>query len=183
MKIRIICSLLATVLCQSVFANDFSLTSSSLKDGVSMSLEHVFSGCGGRNLSPDLQWQNAPVGTKSFAITAYDPDAPTGSGWWHWMMVNIPASTSALSANAGDPASGLAPEGSQQGVPDGSAPKPGYFGACPPKGDKPHRYIFTVVALSTDAIKLVPTATPASTAFQINKYALGKASLTATFGR
>lgn len=183
MKLVLCASVLAVFACQASFAADFSLSSASLKEGGVMPLDHVFNGCGGRNISPDLQWQNAPAGTKSFAITAYDPDAPTGSGWWHWLLVNMPASSNSLPANAGDPASNLMPEGVQQGIPDGAAPKPGYFGACPPKGDKPHRYVFSVIALSTDKINIVPTATPASTAFQINKYAVGRASMTVSFGR
>jgi len=183
MKFRTLCSVFATLACGPLFAADFSLASPGLANGDTLPLEHVASGCGGKNVSPALVWQNAPSGTRSFAVTAYDPDAPTGSGWWHWMIVNLPADTIALPANAGDPATRLAPEGSLQRLPDGNDPVPGYFGACPPKGDKPHRYIFTVLALGTDKISVAPSSTPASTAFQINKNILAKASLTLTFGR
>ena len=106
--------------------------------------------CDGGNISPSLAWKNPPAGTKSFALTVYDPDAPTGSGWWHWVMFDIPADVNALSAGAGDPASGKAPRAAIQSRTDFG--KPGYGGPCPPKGDAPHRYIFTNYALKVDHI-------------------------------
>jgi Raf kinase inhibitor-like YbhB/YbcL family protein len=138
-------------------------------------------GCAGENLSPALQWSGAPPGTKSFAVTVYDPDAPTGSGWWHWMVINIPATVSELPAGAGTVGSKSLPPGAAQARIDyGYA---GWGGTCPPQGDKPHRYIFTVVALKTDKIELPADATAALTGFMINANALGKASFTAHYGR
>ncbi len=123
----------------------FTLTSPDVHAGQTIPMKHVFKGmsCTGENISPALSWSNAPKGTKSFAITVYDPDAPTGSGWWHWVVYNIPANVTSLPAGAGDPNSGLMLKGAVQGNTDfGTA---GYGGPCPPKGDKPHHYHFTRV--------------------------------------
>ena len=119
-----------------------------------MTLSQVFSGfgCSGKNISPSLKWINAPRNTKSFAVTVYDPDAPTGSGWWHWVIFNIPAGVNELKADAGRIEKNLAPAGSIQSVTDFG--KPGFGGACPPQGDKAHRYIFTVYALSVAKLDL-----------------------------
>jgi Raf kinase inhibitor-like YbhB/YbcL family protein len=105
-----------------------------------MANAQVFKGmnCTGSNISPALQWHGAPPAAKSFALTVYDPDAPTGSGWWHWVTYNIPAATTQLGAGAGDPAKALMPSGSVQGNTDFGVP--GYGGPCPPQGDKPHHY-------------------------------------------
>lgn len=161
----------------------FMLTSATVKDGGLLPIEQVASamGCTGGNLSPALSWSNVPTGTKSFGVTLYDPDAPTGSGLWHWVMFNIPASTTALVAGAGDTTKALAPTGSVQIHNDtGSL---GYFGACPPPGDKPHRYIFTVYALKVDLLPLDQTASGALVGFYFNMNMLAKATLTATYGR
>src|SRR5262245_41892497 len=96
--------------------------------------------------------KSGPITKESFAVTLYDPDAPTGSGWWHWVVYNIPGSTTSLPAGAGDPSSGLLPAGAAQGNTDFGTP--GYGGPCPPQGDKPHRYIVTVFALDTDKLDL-----------------------------
>jgi Raf kinase inhibitor-like YbhB/YbcL family protein len=164
-------------------AADFSLTSPILKDNGKIGNEQVYSGfgCAGGNISPELQWQNAPGTTKSFALTVYDPDAPTGSGWWHWLIFNIPASTNKLPANAGKRESGLAPKGSVQSVTDFG--QPGYGGPCPPVGDKPHRYIFTVYALKVEQLPLKEEASGAMVGFYLNQNALAKATLTAQYGR
>ena len=97
-------------------AEGFKLSSTDIVDGKFMSQDQEFSGfgCSGGDLSPQLSWSNAPKGTKSFAITAYDPDAPTGSGWWHWQLVNIPTTVSEVSAGAGSTTEDLAPQGSSQ---------------------------------------------------------------------
>ena len=138
-------------------------------------------GCAGENLSPALKWSGAPQGTKSFAVTVYDPDAPTGSGWWHWMVINIPATVSELPAGAGAVGSKTLPAGAVQARIDyGYA---GWGGICPPQGDKPHRYIFTVAALKTEKIDVPADATAALTGYMINANALGKASFTARYGR
>lgn len=171
--------LLTSALCQA-HAAEFTLSSPTLREGANMPLEQVQCD-GGKNVSPALQWENAPAGTRSFAVVAYDPDAPTLSGWWHWQIYNIPAGTTALPANAGNPASGLAPAGSVQNLNDGG--KPGYMGACPPKGDKPHRYIFTVFAMPDATIDAPANANNPSIGFNLVRKSLGRASLTVTYGR
>ena len=107
-------ALIATSLSQFAQA-EMSITSTDIKAGELMpkAQEFIGFGCSGDNLSPQLSWANAPAETKSFAITAYDPDAPTGSGWWHWVLVNIPASVTSLATGAGNPEKALLPEGSQ----------------------------------------------------------------------
>jgi Raf kinase inhibitor-like YbhB/YbcL family protein len=161
----------------------FKLESPTIKPGATLTEAQVFNGfgCSGKNLSPALQWSGAPQGTKSFAVTLYDPDAPTGSGWWHWVVINIPAGTTSLPEGAGSPDGGKLPPGSVQGRTDFGTP--GFGGACPPKGDKPHRYIFTVYALKTDKLDVSPDGTAALVGFMIHGNSLGSATLTAKYGR
>jgi Raf kinase inhibitor-like YbhB/YbcL family protein len=114
-------------------------------------------------------------------VTVYDPDAPTGSGWWHWVLYNVPATVTALPPGAGDPRSALAPAGSVQGTTDfGTA---GYGGPCPPVGDGPHRYVFTVHALKVERLELPETATAAFVGFSVHANRLASASFTARYGR
>jgi Raf kinase inhibitor-like YbhB/YbcL family protein len=163
-------------------AAEFAVHSSSWQDGQMMKSDYVFNafGCSGNNVSPQVSWSGAPEGTKSFAISVYDPDAPTGSGWWHWTVFNIPANAAELPEGAGSDPSKL-PGGAVQGRTDFG--KPGYGGACPPKGDKPHRYILTVYALKTDKLDLNPDASGAMVGYYLNQNALAKASMTVTYGR
>ena len=162
-------------------AENFTLASKDL--GGQLSDQQVFSGfgCTGKNISPQLLWKNTPPGTKSFAITVYDPDAPTGSGWWHWVVFNIPATVTQLVADAGNPDKNLAPKGSIQSVTDYG--KPGFGGACPPVDDKPHRYVFTVYALKVEKLELESTSPPAMVGYYLNQNALAKASLISYYGR
>jgi Raf kinase inhibitor-like YbhB/YbcL family protein len=164
-------------------AAGFRLTSPEIKaDGmIPKSFEFNGFGCAGDNKSPALKWRGAPKGTKSFAVTVYDPDAPTGSGWWHWMVINIPASVSELPASAGALNSTLLPAGATQSRIDFGVNAWG--GVCPPKGDKPHRYIFTVHALKVDKLEVPADATAALTGYMINANSVGKASFTAKYGR
>src|SRR5471032_2054390 len=113
---------------------DFTLSSSDIAEGKTLSSHHVFQGfgCVGDNRSPQLSWHGAPAGTKSYAVTVYDPDAPTGSGWWHWVVYNIPADVTELPAGAGN-AGGQLPAGAAQGHTDFGTS--GFGGACPPAGD------------------------------------------------
>lgn len=166
-----------------VGAADFQLTSPTVKDGGTIGNEHVFKGfgCNGGNVSPELRWEKAPGETKSFAVTVYDPDAPTGSGWWHWVMFNIVPTVTSLPAGAGNLNGGAAPKGSVQSLTDFG--KPGYGGPCPPAGDKPHRYIFTVHALKVEQLPLKSEASGAMAGFYLNQNTLAKASFTATYGR
>lgn len=164
-------------------AAEFRVSSPVVKDKGTIGNEQVFNGfgCTGTNISPELTWENAPKDTKSFAVTVYDPDAPTGSGWWHWLIFNIPASVNKLPANAGKVDSGLAPKGSIQSMTDFGAP--GYGGPCPPQGDKPHRYTFTVHALKVDQLPLKAEASGAMVGFYLGQNTLAKASFTALYGR
>lgn len=165
------------------FAADFRVSSPILKDKGTIGNEQIFNGfgCTGANVSPELNWENAPKDTKSFAVTVYDPDAPTGSGWWHWVIFNIHPSVTKLPANAGKVDSGLAPKGSIQSMTDFGAP--GYGGPCPPAGDKPHRYIFTVYALKVDQLPLKAEASGAMVGFYLNQNSVGKAMFIAYYGR
>ncbi len=137
--------------------------------------------CTGKNVSPELHWDGAPAKTKSFALTMYDPDAPTGSGWWHWVVYNIPASATRLPTGAGDAAKNLLPAGATIG--DGDARTPGYQGPCPSKGDKPHHYVFSLYALDTDKLDIPAGASAAYVGFNIHAHQLAKTTLTALYGR
>jgi Raf kinase inhibitor-like YbhB/YbcL family protein len=164
-------------------AADFRLSSPTIKPGGTLGDAQVYNGfgCSGRNVSPALSWSGAPAGTKSFAVTVYDPDAPTGSGWWHWVVYNIPATVSELPEGAGAADGKGLPAGAVQGRTDFGAP--GFGGACPPVGDKPHRYVFTVYALKSEKLDIPPDGTAALVGFMINANKLGEAKFTARYGR
>lgn len=164
-------------------AGGFSLSSPTIKPGSTLTEAHVFKGfgCDGRNISPALKWSGAPKDTRSFAVQVYDPDAPTGSGWWHWVVFNIPATANALAEGAGTADGKGLPPGSAQGRTDFGAP--GFGGACPPAGDKPHRYHFTVYALNTDKLDVPDDASAALVGFMITANKLGEARFTARYGR
>jgi Raf kinase inhibitor-like YbhB/YbcL family protein len=156
------------------------LTSNSFKDGDYLSMDHVLSteygfGCSGRNLSPDLAWSGAPAGTQSYALTCFDLDAPTGSGFWHWVVVNIPTSVTELAVDAGNPKSGKLPAGALQVRTDYGAP--GYGGPCPPPGDHPHRYLFTIFAVGAESLPVTADTSAAVVGFQLHFNTLAKAEL------
>lgn len=161
----------------------FTLTSRDLRDGHVIPEKHVYAGfgCSGGNLSPQLSWKGFPANTKSFAVLVFDPDAPTASGWWHWVAYNLPASTTSLPQGAGDPAKALMPAGTVQGRTDFGTP--GYGGPCPPPKDRPHAYYFVVVALSVEKLDLPPNATAAMVSFNIRANALAAAQLLARYSR
>ncbi len=163
-------------------AGKLTLTSTDVKPNGTLSDQQVFNGfgCSGANVSPELAWQNPPEGTKSFVVTVYDPDAPTGSGWWHWVVYDIPADAKELPRGAGS-GQGQLPAGAVQGRTDFG--QPGFGGACPPPGDKPHRYVFTVYALKTDKLQVPADASPAMIGFMTKANALASASLTARYAR
>lgn len=158
----------------------FSLTSNDLRDGGTIAAAQIYnkSECRGGNASPQLSWRNAPAGTKSFAITLFDLDAP-GPGWWHWAVADIPSTVSALPLNAS--ATGyLRKIGALEARNDyGDV---GYGGPCPPPG-KPHRYVLTVFALNTNDLRLGPARHALMFDHEINTAVLAKASLTVTYGR
>lgn len=164
-------------------AAGFQLTSPDIQAGRPIDKKFEFNGfgCSGDNQSPALQWRGAPAGTKSFAVTVYDPDAPTGSGWWHWSVINLPAAVTSLPADAGAAGGAKLPEGARHVRIDYGVAAWG--GMCPPPGDKPHRYVFTVHALKTDKLDIPADATAALAGYMINAHALAKASFTATYGR
>lgn len=174
-----------TLLCWTtgVMAGEFQLTSPTLQPNGALPTQHVLNGfgCTGGNLSPQLSWQQEPAGTKSFALTVYDPDAPTGSGWWHWLVFNIPADVHSLPEDSGNPNKNLLPKQAIQARTDFGAP--GYGGACPPTGDSPHHYHFTLWALDIDQLPLSADSSGAMLGFNLRQHALGKAELTVTYGR
>ena len=161
----------------------FGVSLPSIAAGSRLPQAQVFNGfgCQGGNVSPAIQWHDAPLGTRSFAVTLYDPDAPTGSGWWHWLVYNIPVTVTALSEHAGDAGGKLLPAGAVQGRTDFGTT--GFGGACPPVGDKPHRYIFTVYALKIERIDLPADASSAMIGAMLNGHQLGRVSVTARYSR
>jgi Raf kinase inhibitor-like YbhB/YbcL family protein len=157
----------------------FTLTSADIKPGSMIADKFVFnSGCTGGNVSPALSWSGAPADTKSFVLTVFDPDAPTGSGFWHWVMFNIPPSVTSLPEGAGAP--DKQPAGATQIQNDYGTV--GFGGPCPPKG-KPHHYIFTIYALGKDKLDLPPTVHAAVVGFNVHFNTLAKASFTALYGQ
>lgn len=163
------------------FAQTFTLRSSDLSGQATD--KQVFNGfgCTGQNSSPQLSWENAPEETKSFAVTIYDADAPTGSGWWHWLIFDISATISELTTGAGNSALKLAPAGAVQSMTDFKTY--GYGGPCPPEGSKPHRYVVTVYALDTEKLGLDADANPALVGFMLEQHVLQKASLIFYYNR
>jgi len=158
----------------------FRLYSDDLKEGDFLPPAQVFNGFGhsGGNVSPHLAWADPPAGTRSFVVTLYDPDAPTGSGWWHWVVANIPGSCRSLPRGSGSGQGGL-PAGAVQARNDyGSS---NFGGAGPPPGP-PHRYIFTVNALKVPHIDVGPGVSGAMVGFMVSMNTLGSASLTTRYG-
>ena len=164
-----------------VGAEGFTLTSPDIAG--QLSNKEVFNGfgCSGDNISPALNWSNAPEGTKSFALTVYDKDAPTGSGWWHWLVFDLPADTNGLKSNAGNLEKDLAPKGSIQSIT--SFGQAGFGGACPPEGHPPHQYVFTVYALKVDKLGIDASAMPSLVGYDLNANVLAKASVIAYYAR
>ncbi|MBU2928847.1 YbhB/YbcL family Raf kinase inhibitor-like protein [Winogradskyella psychrotolerans] len=159
----------------------FTLSSNDLGGEATKTQEFNAFGCTGDNQSPQLLWSNAPEGTKSFAITMYDPDAPTESGFWHWIVFDIPANVNELVTNAGDVALNLAPKGVIQSITDYGIK--GFGGPCPPKGHGFHQYIITVYALKTDKLGLDENINPAIVGFNLWNQTLAKASIVAYYKR
>ena len=153
--------------------NTFTLKSSDI--GGQATNKQFFNGfgCHGENISPELSWSNAPAGTQSFAVTIYDKDAPTGSGFWHWLIFNIPANVTELKSNAGDISKNLSPAGSIQSITDFG--QQGYGGPCPPPGPI-HEYLITVYALKTKLNLDKNTGAPL-VGFNINANTIAKASI------
>ena len=164
----------------------FTVRSNGFKDGDYLPNAHILSaefgfGCQGDNQSPHLAWSGAPSGTKSFAVTCLDPDAPTGSGFWHWLVVNIPPNVTELAGDAGNPKAPQLPRGALQTRTDFGTP--GYGGPCPPAGDHPHRYLFTVFAVGTDSLPVTADTSAAVIGFQLHFNTLAKAAIMGLYRR
>src|SRR5271166_1494422 len=164
----------------------FTVSSNSFKDGDYLAKDFILSqnfgfGCAGGNKSPHLKWSGAPAGTQSFALTCFDPDAPTGSGFWHWVLFDLPSSVNELPRGAGS--------GSMKGLPTGAIHARndtgglGYIGAAPPDGHGEHRYVFAVHALGIGKLGLDESATPAFVGFTLTFNTLARGLLIALFGR
>ncbi|PHM16675.1 MAG: YbhB/YbcL family Raf kinase inhibitor-like protein [Sulfuricurvum sp. PD_MW2] len=163
-----------------LFGGNFTLHSNDLSGQLTKTQEFAGFGCNGKNISPELHWNDAPAGTKSFAVTLYDPDAPTGSGWWHWVVFNIPSSAASLPENFGNTLQKHSLNATQSITDFG---KTGFGGACPPVGDKPHRYMFTVHALDIDHLDLDEKASPVLVGYMLGMHTLAKSTLVSYYGR
>ncbi len=180
-KISILLALIICIATSSIAQNTFTLTSKDLGGQEVKAQEFNGFGCTGDNKSPELSWKNAPEGTKSYAITMYDPDAPTGSGWWHWLVFDIPADINQLVTGAGNVELGLAPKEAVQSVTDYGAK--GYGGPCPPEGHGLHQYIITVYALKTNKLGLDENTNAAVVGYYLSSNTLAKASIVAYYQR
>ncbi len=157
----------------------FTVTSTDVADGQPLDELYVHTSVGGKNLSPQLAWSGFPEETQGFAVTVYDPDAPTASGFWHWVVTGIPGSVTELPRGAGDQAGSGLPEGARQLRNDGGFP--GYVGAAPPAGHGPHRYFVVVHALDVPDMGVPADATPAFHGFNLFSHTLARATLVATY--
>ncbi|MGW3614507.1 YbhB/YbcL family Raf kinase inhibitor-like protein [Micromonospora sp. NPDC005163] len=156
----------------------FTLTSDDVQNGEPMDARHAHGSTGGGNVSPQLTWSDFPAETKSFTVTCYDPDAPTGSGFWHWVLVNVPVDVTQLPTGVGGAAG--ADLGGAFSVRNDYGEQ-GYGGAAPPPGDRPHRYVFAVHALDVDRLDLTPDASPAYVGFNLTFHSLARAVIRPTY--
>jgi len=159
----------------------FTLKSNTLGGNATTLEEFNGFGCTGQNTSPQLSWSNAPEGTKSFAITMYDPDAPTGSGWWHWVVFDIPHDVNSIVENAGNIAKGLMPKEAIQSITNYGVP--GYGGPCPPENHGIHQYVITVHALKVDKLGLDENTNPAIVGYYIWNNTIAKTSIVSYYER
>jgi len=162
-------------------AQTFTLKSADLQGQATHKQVYNGFGCTGSNVSPQLSWENAPEGTQSFAVVMYDPDAPTGRGWTHWVTFDIPAATKEIKTGSGDLTKTTLPKEVIQSITDYGTY--GYGGPCPPEGDKPHKYEITVFALKTAKLGLDKNTNPSIVGFYINANTLAKATLTTYYQR
>jgi Raf kinase inhibitor-like YbhB/YbcL family protein len=182
-------SKIALAIClSSTVARAFELSSPDMKPGEPLAEKFTFNGmsCKGGNVSPALTWSNPPEGTKSYALMVHDPDAPTGgAGIWHWVVINIPATTMSLPTGASTADGANMPAGSRQIANDyfGMTGNAAWGGPCPPKGKPPHHYNFTIYALKTEKLQLPPTATASQVGFFVNMNTIDKALLSIPYGR
>ncbi len=160
----------------------FSVSSTDVADGQQMGDDQVYNGFGmsGGNISPQLSWSGFPAETKGFAVTCYDPDAPTGSGFWHWLVIDVPASVTELARGAGAAGGSNLPDGSFSVRNDYGSKD--FGGAAPPQGDEPHRYVFAVHALDTDKLGIDSDVTPALAGFNLRFHTIARAVMVPVFG-
>lgn len=159
----------------------FTVTSETIFHGQTLpvgQMSGAFGVPGGQDLSPQLSWTGAPEGTRSYAVTMYDPDAPTGSGFWHWAVTGIPATVTSLPEGAGDDQGSGLPDGSYQLAGDAGAAR--FIGGAPPAGHGEHRYFVTVHALDVEDLGVPPESSPAFLGFNMASHILGRATLIAT---
>lgn len=184
MKAPVYLSLITIVgaLASSSMASEFTLSSKDIAHGEFMSKQQEFTGfgCEGGDTSPALAWHNPPKNTAAFALMVFDPDAPTGSGWWHWQLVNIPKDVTHLESNVGNPSKLQIPEGSMTTQNDYGAN--GFGGACPPPGDGAHRYQFTIHALSKE-LELPKNPSAALVGYMVNAHSLASSTIEALYKR
>lgn len=180
MKINILSTVLAGLFLATT-ASAMELTSKDLKNGGKIAMEQVFDGMGfsGGNISPELRWTQGPAGTQSYALMVYDPDAPTGSGWWHWVVFNIPADQTSLPKNFGAKSAKDSAPMIQSRTDFGTT---GYGGPAPPPG-KPHHYRFTIYALKVKSLPLTADASAAMVGFYVNANKLASTTLVGLFGK
>jgi Raf kinase inhibitor-like YbhB/YbcL family protein len=160
----------------------FALRSDDVADGEMMTDNQVYNAFGmtGKNISPSLSWSGFPADTKSFAVTCFDPDAPTGSGFWHWVLVDIPVSVTSLPAGAGHSSGSGLPAGAMHLRNDYGSRD--FGGAAPPAGDPPHRYVFAVHAVDAPSLELGPDTTPALAGFNLRYRTIARAVLVPVYG-
>lgn len=161
----------------------FSLTSTDIRDGEQLPVAQVSGifGAGGQDVSPELSWSGFPEGTRSFAVTVYDPDAPTASGFWHWAVVDVPGDVTRLPRGAGDERGSGLPPGAFQLRGDGGVAR--FIGAAPPPGHGRHHYHVVVHALDVDSLGITADATPGFLGFNLFSHTLGRARIVATYER
>lgn len=174
---RLILSVALSVFSLTTQAQEFRLTSADIRHGEQVKDAYVLngSGCTGKDMSPELAWSGEPESTKSFAVTMFDSDAPTGSGWWHWTIVNIPKNVHSLVLDAGNKSGAKIPPGATQGRTDFG--RPGYGGPCPPAGDKTHHYHFKVWAIKVERLPIDSESSGAMVGYMLNTNSIATAEM------